>query len=157
MQIKLIAIGKTDRKEYETIINDFQKRVGFYIKFDFEIIPDIKNAKSLSEDQQKKQEGKLFLNKISTSDVVVLLDENGKTYSSVNFANLLQKKMNAATKQLVFLIGGPYGFSDDIYQRANEKISLSPMTFSHQMVRFIFIEQLYRALTILRNEPYHHV
>lgn len=156
MQIKLIAIGKTDRKEYETVIADFQKRVGFYIKFDFEIIPDIKNSKNLSEEQQKSQEGKLFLNKINSSDVVVLLDENGKTFSSVNFANYLQKKMNASTKQLTFLIGGPYGFSDEIYQRAHEKISLSEMTFSHQMIRFIFIEQLYRAMTILRNEPYHH-
>jgi len=156
MQIKLIAIGKTDRKEYETIIADFQKRVGFYIKFDFEKVADIKNNKNLTEDQQKSHEGKLFLQKISSSDVVVLLDEKGKTFSSINFANYLQKKMNASTKQLVFLIGGPYGFSDEIYQRANEKISLSEMTFSHQMIRFIFIEQLYRAMTILKNEPYHH-
>lgn len=156
MQIKLIAIGKTDRKDYETIISDFQKRLGFYIKFDFEIIPDIKNSKNLSEEQQKNHEGKLFLNKINASDVVVLLDENGKTFTSVSFSDYLQKKMNASTKQLVFLIGGPYGFSDEIYQRANEKIALSQMTFSHQMIRFIFIEQLYRAMTILRNEPYHH-
>jgi 23S rRNA (pseudouridine1915-N3)-methyltransferase len=156
MQIKLIAIGKTDRKEYETIIADFQKRVGFYIKFDFEIVPDVKNSKNLSEEQQKLQEGRLFLQKIQSQDVVVLLDEHGKTFSSVYFANYLQKKMNASTKQLIFLIGGPYGFSEEIYQRANEKISLSDMTFSHQMIRFIFIEQLYRAMTILRNEPYHH-
>lgn len=156
MQIKLIAIGKTDRKEYESIIADFQKRVGFYIKFDFEIIPDIKNSKNLSEEQQKSHEGKSFLQKINPSDVVILLDEKGKTFSSVNFANYLQKKMNASTKQLIFLIGGPYGFSDEIYLRANEKISISEMTFSHQMIRFIFIEQLYRAMTILRNEPYHH-
>lgn len=156
MQIKLIAIGKTDRKEYESIIADFQKRVGFYSKFDFEIVPDIKNSKNLSEEQQKLQEGRLFLQKIQSQDVVVLLDEHGKTFSSVHFANYLQKKMNASTKQLIFLIGGPYGFSEEIYQRANEKISLSEMTFSHQMIRFIFIEQLYRAMTILRNEPYHH-
>jgi 23S rRNA (pseudouridine1915-N3)-methyltransferase len=156
MQIKLIAIGKTDRKEYEAIIADFQKRVGFYIKFDFEIVPDIKNNKNLSEEQQKLQEGRLFLQKIQSQDVVVLLDEHGKTFSSVHFANYLQKKMNASTKQLIFLIGGPYGFSEEIYQRANEKISLSEMTFSHQMIRFIFIEQLYRAMTILRHEPYHH-
>ena len=156
MQIKLIAIGKTDRKEYEAIIADFQKRVGFYIKFDFEIVPDIKNNKNLSEEQQKLQEGRLFLQKIQSQDVVVLLDEHGKTFNSVHFANYLQKKMNASTKQLIFLIGGPYGFSEEIYQRANEKISLSEMTFSHQMIRFIFIEQLYRAMTILRHEPYHH-
>jgi 23S rRNA (pseudouridine1915-N3)-methyltransferase len=156
MQIKLIAIGKTDRKEYEAIIADFQKRVGFYIKFDFEIVPDIKNSKNLSEEQQKLQEGRLFLQKIQSQDVVVLLDEHGKTFNSVHFANYLQKKMNASTKQLIFLIGGPYGFSEEIYQRANEKISLSEMTFSHQMIRFIFIEQLYRAMTILRHEPYHH-
>lgn len=157
MQIKLLAIGKTDRKDYETIVDDFQKRLNFYIKFDFEIITDIKNSKNLSENQQKTNEGKLFLQKITNQDVVILLDENGKTFSSVNFANYLQKKMNAGIKQIVFLIGGPYGFSDEIYERANEKISLSPMTFSHQMVRFIFIEQLYRGMTILKNEPYHHL
>ena len=156
MQIKLIAVGKTDQKLLDSLIADYIKRLGFYIKFDFDIIADIKNAKNLSTTQQKDKEGTLILNKINTSDVVILLDENGKQYSSVNFSEVLQKHMNSGIKKLVFVIGGPYGFSEAVYQRANGKLSLSKMTFSHQMIRLFFIEQLYRGFTILKNEPYHH-
>ena len=156
MKVKFLAIGKTDNKNLNTLISDYQKRLGHYITFEFDLVPDIKNSKNLSERQQKVKEGELILNKIQKSDVVVLLDENGKDMSSVAFSNYLQKHMNSGIKNLVFVIGGPYGFSDAVYQRANGKISLSKMTFSHQMVRLFFIEQVYRAFTILRNEPYHH-
>lgn len=156
MNIKLIAIGKTDNKNLQSLIDEYQKRLSFYIKFDLEIIPDIKNVKNLSESQQKEKEGELILTKISHTDQLILLDENGKTFSSVGFSEELQKKMNSGVKTLVFVIGGPYGFSETVYAKAQGKISLSPMTFSHQMVRLFFIEQLYRGFTILRNEPYHH-
>ncbi len=156
MNIKLLAIGKTDDKNLQALIEQYQKRLSFYVKFDLEIIPDIKNVKKLSEKEQKEKEGELILSKISLSDLLVLLDENGKTFSSISFSEYLQKKMNAGIKTLVFVIGGPYGFSDSVYQKANEKVSLSSMTFSHQMVRLFVIEQIYRAFTILRNEPYHH-
>ena len=156
MNIRLIAIGKTDDKNLQTLIDAYQKRLSFYIKFDLEIIPDLKNAKNLSESQQKEKEGELILSKIAATDQLVLLDENGKSFSSVGFSEELQKKMNAGIKTLVFVIGGPYGFSEAVYAKASAKISLSQMTFSHQMVRLFFIEQLYRAFTILRNEPYHH-
>ena len=156
MQIKLIAIGKTDNKQLLALIEDYQKRLGFYIKFNLEIIPDIKNVKHLSETQQKEKEGELILAKTQKSDVLILLDENGKQMDSVGFANYLQKHMNSGIKQLVFVIGGPYGFSQEIYNKSQGKLSLSKMTFSHQMVRLFFVEQLYRGFTILRNEPYHH-
>lgn len=156
MTIKLLAIGKTDNKELQKLIDDYQKRLGFYIKFEFEIIPDIKNSKNLTEEQQKLKEGELIISKLNTSDVLILLDENGKQIDSISFSNYLQKHMNSGIKQLVFVIGGPYGFSEEIYIKAQGKLSLSKMTFSHQMVRLFVIEQLYRAFTILRNEPYHH-
>ena len=156
MNIKLIAIGKTDNKNLQTLVDDYSKRLSFYIKFELEIIPDIKNAKNLSESQQKEKEGELILAKISSTDQLILLDENGTTFSSVGFSEYLQKKMNAGIKTLVFVIGGPYGFSDEIYKKAQGKISLSEMTFSHQMVRLFVIEQIYRGFTILKNEPYHH-
>lgn len=156
MQIKLIAIGKTDNKSIVSLIEEYSKRLNFYIKFEVEVIPDIKNSKSLSESLQKEKEGELILKKLAPSDDLILLDERGKSYSSVDFSGFLQKKMNAGLKQLTFVIGGPYGFSDEIYARANGKLSISKMTFSHQMIRPFFIEQLYRAFTILRNEPYHH-
>lgn len=156
MNIRLIAIGKTDNKSLQTLIDDYIKRLSFYVKFDLEIIPDIKNAKNLSEAQQKEKEGELILSKISATDQLILLDETGKTFSSVAFSDYLQKKMNAGIKTLVFVIGGPYGFSDLVYQKAQGKVSLSEMTFSHQMVRLFVIEQIYRGFTILRNEPYHH-
>lgn len=156
MQLKLLAIGKTDNPQLQMLIDDYQKRLGFYIKFEFEIIPDLKKAKNLSEEQQKQKEGELILAKLSNTDILILLDENGKQYDSVAFSEYLQKHMNSGIKQLVFVIGGPYGFSQDVYHKANGKISLSKMTFSHQMIRLFMIEQLYRAFTILRNEPYHH-
>lgn len=156
MNIKLITIGKTDNKNLQSLIEDYVKRLSHYIKFEFDIIPDIKNTKHLSESQQKEKEGELILSKTQNSDVLILLDENGKQMDSVTFANYLQKHMNSGIKTLVFVIGGPYGFSDALYKRANGKLSLSKMTFSHQMVRLFFIEQLYRGFTILKNEPYHH-
>ncbi len=156
MNIRLLTIGKTDNKSLQTLIDDYTKRLSFYVKFDLEIIPDIKNVKNLSEAQQKEKEGELILSKITPTDHLILLDENGKTFSSVGFSDFLQKKMNAGTKTLVFVIGGPYGFSDTVYQKAQGKVSLSEMTFSHQMVRLFVIEQIYRGFTILRNEPYHH-
>jgi 23S rRNA (pseudouridine1915-N3)-methyltransferase len=156
MTIKLLAIGKTDNKELQKLIEDYQKRLGFYIKFEFEIIPDIKNSKNLTEEQQKQKEGDLILGKLNAIDVLILLDEKGKQMDSVSFSNYLQKHMNSGIKQLVFVIGGPYGFSKEVYNKAQGKLSLSKMTFSHQMVRLFVVEQLYRAFTILRNEPYHH-
>lgn len=156
MTIKLIAIGKTDSKPLQILIDDYIKRLSFYIKFELIVIQDIKNAKNMSESQQKDKEGELILVKTGIADQLILLDENGKTFSSVGFADEIQKKMNSGIKNLVFVIGGPYGFSPAVYDRANAKISLSQMTFSHQMVRLFFIEQLYRGFTILRNEPYHH-
>ena len=156
MNIKLLAIGKTDNKQLASLIEDYKKRLGHYIKFQIEIIPDLKNTKNLSEEQQKEKEGEIILNKVNTSDVLILLDEQGKELNSINFSSYLQKHMNSGIKQLVFVIGGPYGFSKNIYNKANGKLSLSKMTFSHQMIRLFFIEQLYRGFTILRNEPYHH-
>lgn len=156
MNIKLLAIGKTDSSDLERLIDQYRNRLKHYIKFNLEIIPDIKNVKNLSEAQQKDKEGEAILKKINPTDFVVLLDENGKQYNSVEFANHLQKIMNMGTKQLVFIIGGPYGFSETLYEKAKGKISLSKMTFSHQMVRLFVVEQIYRGFTILKNEPYHH-
>jgi 23S rRNA (pseudouridine1915-N3)-methyltransferase len=156
MTIKLLAIGKTDNKQLVALIDEYQKRLGFYIKFSFEIIPDLKNTKNLSEVQQKQKEGELILRQLNTTDALILLDENGKQMGSIDFSNYLQKHMNSGIKQLVFAIGGPYGFSQDVNNKSQGKLSLSKMTFSHQMVRLFFIEQLYRGFTILRNEPYHH-
>lgn len=156
MQIKLIAIGKTDHLSIQNLIEEYSSRLGHYIRFDLEIIPDLKNTKSLSELLQKEKEGELILKKLQPADDLILLDEGGKSYSSVEFSDYLQKKMNSGLKQLVLVIGGPYGFSEAIYSRANGKISLSKMTFSHQMIRPFVIEQLYRAFSILKNEPYHH-
>ena len=156
MKIKLLTIGKTDSRPLQQLIDEYCKRLGFYIHFNMDIIPDIKNTKNLTTKQQKIAEGKELLKKIEKSDAVILLDENGKLYNSIQFSAFLQKKMNSGLKKIVFVIGGPYGFSDDVYNRCNEKVSLSPMTFSHQMVRLFFTEQLYRSFTILKNEPYHH-
>ena len=156
MQITLLAIGKTDNKQLQYLIDEYTKRLGYYIRFNLEIIPDIKNSKNLSEAQQKQKEGELILGKITTSDVLILLDENGKQLDSIGFSNYLQKHMNSGIKRLVFVIGGPYGFSEEVYQKAQGKISLSKMTFSHQMVRMILLEQVYRSFTILKGEKYHH-
>ncbi|NVK49097.1 MAG: 23S rRNA (pseudouridine(1915)-N(3))-methyltransferase RlmH [Cyclobacteriaceae bacterium] len=156
MQIKIIAIGKTDHSAIQELQELYINRLNHYIRVDWEIIPDLKNTKSLTQAQQKSKEGELILKKINSSDFVLLLDEKGKSFSSVEFSDFLQQKMNSGIKQLVLVIGGPYGFSEEIYQRANSKISLSKMTFSHQMIRPFLAEQLYRAMTILRGEPYHH-
>lgn len=156
MTIKLIGIGKTDDKELNSLIQKYVKRLAHYIKFEFVLIPDIKNRKNLNIQQQKVKEGELLLKNIRQSDYVILLDEIGQQRNSMGFSKFLTKKMLSGTKQLVFVIGGPYGFSESIYHRANEKMSLSKMTFSHQMVRLFFVEQLYRAFSIIKNEPYHH-
>jgi len=156
MKITLLAIGKTDDKNLQTLIAAYSKRLKHYVPFSLEIIPDIKNAKNRSESLQKQAEGEAILKRLQQADTLILLDENGKQYSSIGFSQFLQKKMNSGLKNLVFVIGGPYGFSEEMYERANGKISLSKMTFSHQMVRLFVVEQLYRGYTILRNEPYHH-
>ena len=156
MKIKLLVIGKTDDKNLEQLIEKYQQRLNHYINFEIEIIPDIKNVKNLSQLQQKEKEGELILYKLKNTDQLVLLDEKGKEFRSLDFANFLQKKMNSGIKQLVLVIGGPYGFSEAVYKKATGKISLSKMTFSHQMIRLFIVEQLYRGFTILKNEPYHH-
>lgn len=156
MNIKLIVVGKTDDSNLIELIAQYTKRLSHYVNFSIEIIPDIKQAKNLSESEQKTKEGAQILSKVSPADCVILLDEKGKQFSSVDFAAQLQKRMNSGVKQLVYVIGGPYGFSEEAYQKSQGKISLSHMTFSHQMIRLFFIEQLYRGFTILRNEPYHH-
>ena len=156
MKIKLLAIGKTDNKHLIQLIEEYQNRLKHYVKFDLEVIPDIKNVKNLSEVQQKEKEGALILSKLQNTDDLVLLDDKGKHFTSIEFSQYLQKKMNSGIKQLVLVIGGPYGFSDAVYKKAIAKISLSKMTFSHQMIRLFTVEQIYRAFTILKNEPYHH-
>jgi 23S rRNA (pseudouridine1915-N3)-methyltransferase len=137
-------------------IDDYVKRLSFYIPFELKVIPDIKNRSSFTEDLQKEKEGQLILNQVTISDYLILLDEHGSEFSSIEFSKWIEKKMIAATRQLVFVIGGPYGFSNAVSQRSDVKIALSKLTFSHQMVRLIFVEQMYRAMTILKNEPYHH-
>lgn len=156
MKIKLLVIGKTDDAYVQTGIQKFELRLKHYVPFEIHVINDLKNSKNLTEIQQKTKEGELILAQLETSDTVILLDENGTQYTSRQFSEFIQKHMLSGAKNLFFIIGGPYGFSPEIYARANGKISLSKMTFSHQMVRLIFIEQLYRAMTILKNEPYHH-
>lgn len=156
MQISLVAIGRTDQKAMESLIAIYTKRLQHYIKFELQTIPDLKNTAKLSEAQQKLQEGALLLKQLKPGSHLILLDEKGKSFKSIEFANYLQKKMNSGMKHLVFAIGGPYGFSHEVYERANGIVSLSAMTFSHQMIRLFFTEQLYRAFTILKNEPYHH-
>jgi 23S rRNA (pseudouridine1915-N3)-methyltransferase len=155
MKIELIQVGKTVNKIFVEGINEYLGRIKHYVPFNITTIPEIKNTKSLSESQQKTLEGTLILKQLQALDTVVLLDEHGKEFRSVEFAAWLEKQQQVA-RRLVFVIGGPYGFSDDVYERANSKISLSKMTFSHQMVRLIFCEQLYRACTIIQGEPYHH-
>lgn len=157
MKITLICIGKTDEPYLLTGIEKYLKRLPFYVDFKLSVIPDIKKHKGMSIELQKKKEGELILKNINQSDQIVLLDEQGKEFTSVQFSAFLEKKMVGSVQHLVFIIGGPYGFDEAIYQRANAKLSLSKMTFSHQMIRLFFVEQLYRAYTILKNEPYHHL
>ena len=156
MKVILLSVGKTDELLLTQLIDTYKKRVNFYISFELMVVPDLRNRKNLSENEQKTEEGNQILRSLLPSDQVVLLDDKGKQYSSVEFAGFMEKKMNTATKRLVFIVGGPYGFSREIYGRANELVSLSRLTFTHQMVRVVFAEQLYRAMTILKNEPYHH-
>ena len=156
MKVALVLVGKTVNKHFVELIDEYAGRVKHYIGFDIITIPELKNTKSLSADQQKQQEGELILKQMQAGDHVVLLDEHGMEFRSVEFSSYMEQKMQTVNKRLVFVIGGPYGFSPDVYAKANEKISLSKMTFSHQMVRLIFVEQLYRAMTIIRGEPYHH-
>ena len=156
MKIKLIVLGKTNAKYLLEGEKEYENRLKHYTKFEEIIIPDIKQTGKWSENELKKKEGQMVLAKLENSDHVILLDDKGKSYSSVEFANFLQQKMNRSLKSLVFVVGGAFGFSDEVYQRANSKLSLSKMTFSHQMVRLIFKEQLYRGFSILRGEKYHH-
>lgn len=156
MKISLVVIGKTDAAYFVDAINEYKNRLVHYIPFEMEVIPDIKNVKNLREDQQKEKEGELILKTLQSGDYLVLLDEHGKSFTSMEFATYIERKMHVVPKRLVFVIGGPYGFSEAVYKAASEKISLSKMTFSHQMIRLIFVEQIYRVMTILNNEPYHH-
>ena len=156
MKITLLVIGKTDAKYLIEAIDEYKNRLVHYLPFEMTVLPDIKNVRNLSEAQQKEREGEQILKALQPGDYLVLLDENGREFTSVQFASYIDKKMQTVPKRLVFVIGGPYGFSEAVYRSAQEKISLSKMTFSHQMVRLIFVEQIYRAMTILNNEPYHH-
>lgn len=155
MKLTLLVVGKTTDPHIIALIEDYKKRLSHYLPFDMMVIPELKNAKNLSFDQQKQQEGELIIKAVGPTAQIILLDEHGKEYRSIEFADYMQKRMSAG-QDLFFVVGGPYGFSPDVYNRANGKISLSQMTFSHQMIRLIFVEQIYRAMTILRNEPYHH-
>ncbi len=156
MKITLLLIGSTDKKYIKEGIADYLKRVTFYLPFEMKIIPDIKNNRNLTAAQQKEREGKAILELVASGDTLILLDEIGTELSSTGFAKWIEKRMITGTRQLTFVVGGPYGFSEAVYQRADAKISLSKMTFPHQLVRLIFAEQLYRAMTIIKGEPYHH-
>ncbi|MEE1309241.1 MAG: 23S rRNA (pseudouridine(1915)-N(3))-methyltransferase RlmH [Bacteroidaceae bacterium] len=151
-----MVVGKTTDKRFEAITQEYIERIRHYIPFTIEVIPELKNTKGLSQDEQKKREGELIQKNLQPGDYIVLLDEHGSERSSMDFASWIQKKMAAGPKRLVFIVGGPYGFSDAIHQKGNEEISLSRMTLSHQMIRMFFVEQIYRAMTILNGEPYHH-
>ena len=155
MKTILLLVGKTIDKHFAAGINDYAARIAHYMPFEIITIPELKNTKSLSEEQQKTMEGELIMKQLQPSDTVVIMDEHGKEYRSIEYARWLEQKRNTA-RRLVFIIGGPYGFSPKVYERADEKISLSKMTFSHQMVRLIMTEQIYRACTIIKGEPYHH-
>ena len=154
MKIKCIAIGKTKNQEFISIIKSYISKIEHYINFEFVIINDIKSTKN--KNVQKNKEGKSILDKIKKNEHVIVLDENGKEYNSLLFSNFIQHQMNSSKKEIIFIIGGAYGLSEKILERANHKISLSKMTFSHQMVRILFLEQLYRSFTIIRNQPYHN-
>ena len=156
MKIQLIVVGKTNQPFVQQGVDEFCNRLLHYFPFELEIIPDIKNVKNLSVEQQKAREGELILQSFQAGDSIVLLDEHGKEFTSVKFAEYIEKKTHTGAKRLVFVVGGAYGFSSAVYEAAHEKIALSKMTFPHQLVRLIFIEQLYRAMTILHHEPYHH-
>lgn len=156
MKTLLLVVGRTVDPHFMASIHDYMQRIKHYMSFDMEVIPELKNTKNLTTDQQKEKEADLLLKSFQPGDHIVLLDEHGKEFRSIEFSQWIQKKMICVNKRLVFVVGGPYGFSQRIYNQTNEKISLSKMTFSHQMIRLIFVEQIYRAMTILSNEPYHH-
>lgn len=156
MTIKLLLIGKTTDSSLQKLTQKYANRLKYYNKFEIEVIRELRNRKNLSTEEQKNAEGQEILKRIRPSDEVILLDEKGKEFNSVQFSDWLQKKFHTGRKQLIFVVGGPYGFSEEVYQQARQKIALSKMTFSHEMIRLFFVEQLYRAFTILRNEPYHH-
>ncbi len=156
MNTTLIVIGKTNDDRFRTIIDEYTGRVNHYMPFNIEVIPELKQAKNLSFDQQKDREAEMLQKVLKPGDYIVLLDEHGRERRSMDFAQWMQKKMSAGPKRLVFVVGGPYGFAKQIHELAHEEISLSQMTFSHQMIRMLFVEQIYRAMTILHNEPYHH-
>lgn len=155
MKISLLVVGKTTDARLQALIEEYQKRLVHYVPFELKVIPELRNAKNLSMDEQKQREGEQILAMADAGSRLILLDEHGKEYRSVDFAVQLNKWMSAG-RNLIFVVGGPYGFSEDVYSRAESKISLSQMTFSHQMIRLLFVEQIYRACTILRGEPYHH-
>ncbi len=156
MKIEIMAIGKTQSKYLTEGINAYCQRIVHYIPFSLTVLPDVKASRGMTEAVQKQKEGQLMMAAFQPSDCVILLDEHGREYTSREFAGFIEKKMGSGLKRLVLVIGGPYGFSDEIYSRADGKISLSRMTFSHEMVRLFITEQIYRAMTILRGEPYHH-
>ena len=156
MKVTLLMVGKTEASYIKSGVEIYCKRISHYIPFRELVIPDLKNTKNITEEQQKQKEGELILEQIQVGDELIVLDENGMKFSSVEFARFIEKKMVAGSRNLIFVIGGPYGFSKNVYDKAQARISLSPMTFSHQMVRLIFAEQLYRAMTIMKGEPYHH-
>lgn len=156
MSIDFLVVGKTDSAQVSELTRMYAGRISRYIKFTLTELPDIRNSKNMSEDAQKRAEGEMILRQLSGDDYVVLLDDKGAQPTSLEFASWMQKRMNSGVKRVVFIVGGPYGFSKEVYARAAEKLSLSRMTFSHQIIRPIFTEQLYRAFTILRGEPYHH-
>src|SRR5690554_982133 len=156
MKVVLLSVGETDNEYFARIIEDYKKKVNFYLPFELSFVPDVKNRKNLSINEFKEEEGKKLLAVLHATDQVVLLDDKGKQVDSPGFARYMEKKMVSVPKRLVFVVGGPYGFSREVHDRANERLSLSAMTFTHQMVRMVFAEQLYRAMTILNNEPYHH-
>lgn len=156
MKIVLLVVGRTADAHFKAGIESYVERIRHYATFELKVLPDLKNTKSLSDESQKEQEGEMILKSLQPGDVAVLLDEHGEERRSVDFAAWLQKMLNGGGKRLVFVIGGPYGFSQKVYKTAKAKVSLSKMTFSHQMIRLIFTEQLYRAFTILKGEPYHH-
>lgn len=156
MNIELLCIGKENADAFEEAIGLYVKKIKLYNNFSITVIPYLKNTKALSFEEQKKKEGELLLKKIENSDTVILLDERGKSLTSVDFSKLIQQKLNSGVKKTLFVIGGAYGFSDEVYRRSNALMSLSQLTFPHLMTRLIFVEQLYRAFTILHHEPYHH-
>ena len=156
MNIDLLVVGKTDSAEIQSLVATYLKRLNFYTRVTLVTLPDLKNTRNISAESQKRQEGELLMRQFADGDYVVLLDEKGAEMRSVEFSMWLQKRMNSGVRRLCFVIGGPYGFSKTVYDRADESISLSRMTFSHQIIRAIFAEQLYRAFTLIRNEPYHH-